>query len=380
MVWRKDNYKNIPDLPDISKVSEEIPAVSKYLEAFRLPDAFKQAEIDTLPVIDITGRIVGIVSEYDLAKILPEWSFEEQSYRHNVLVSEIMTKDVWTEEENTSIKDLLSSIHEMHIRVIPIVDENGRYTGSSITRTAMISFLTRMVKPRSIGGLATPLGVYMTDGIHQAGSKNPGLLLTGVALGFISFIVMLITSFIFNYMNPPLTIVLLLQLTIFILILRFTPFSKIHAAEHQTIHAIEKGLPLNLETVRMQPREHKRCGTNIMVLLVGIQLIILLSAELRVLNPFLYFLFLVFSLLVVFSNYRKLGMWIQKHLTTSKANDFQIKNGIKVGEELLKMHKDDTTTGSPGFIQKVWNMGIIQILLTFFLTLTLLNKLLTVMW
>ena len=370
MKWfKKIDYGNIPKLPTIDEISMELPAVSQYLEAFRLPDVFKSMEIDTLPVIDIKGRIVGIVSEYDLAKILPEWSLEEESYMLNVKVEDIMTREVWAETKNTNIEKLFSSLHHMHKRVIPIVDEDGVYTDYSITRNALVTYLTRRVKPRSIGGLATPLGVYMTDGVHQAGSKNLGLVLAGFALGTIAIAVQLISAFIFNYIKPPYFLLLCFQLAIFVLILRITPLAKYHAAEHQTIHAIEKGLPLTIESVKRQPRPHKRCGTNIMILLVGIQIVLLLSIEASKINTFSQFLFLVIGIVFVFSYWKQAGMWIQQYLTTAPASDKQIQNGIQAGEELLKMHKKDISPRPPGLLEKIWNMGLIQVFLSFIFVL-----------
>jgi CBS domain-containing protein len=368
MTWiNKNDNKNIPELPSIDKISTEIPSVSEYLDAFRLPMAFKQAESDTLPVIDVTGKIVGIVSEYDLAKLLPEWSFEEGSYKHQITVKDIMTKDVWTEPEHTNIKNLLSQVHEMHIRVIPIVDNDGRYTGRSITRTDLISYLTRMVKPLSIGGLATPLGVSMTDGQNLAGPGQLGFVLTGVSFAVIIVLIQVITGILFGFIKVNYFIVIFTQLFLFIIILRLTPFSRYHAAEHQTIHAIEKGLPLTVETVRMQPRPHKRCGTNLLVLLVGIQFILLLSLPLSRFGPFFQFVFMIAGFLIIFSNWRKAGMILQKYFTTAPASDKQIQNGINVGEKLLKKHKENLDPNPPDFFQKIWNMGLIQILFSFLL-------------
>lgn len=378
MKWfEKKIPDKIPELPDIDEISEEIPAISEYLDAFRLPEVFSRAESDVLPVIDTKANITGIVSEYDLAKVLPEWSFEDESYRFKVKVSDIMTKEVWTEPEHTNIKELLSSVHKMHTRVIPVVDKNGKYTGKCITRTALISFLTGMVKPRTLGGLATPLGVYLTDGRHRTGAGNAGLILTGVAFAGIIIPIQLITGLIFNYMPVPEAFILFIQLVLFILVLKITPLSKYHAAEHETIHAMEKGLPLTVETVRMQPRPHRRCGTNIMVLLIGIQFVILLSYELTILKtPFAQFLFLIIGLLLVFSGWKKSGMWIQEYFTTSPASDSQIMNGIKAGEELLKKHKEDLNPKPVNFFEKIWNMGIIQILGSFLFTLWVFNYIL----
>lgn len=375
MKWFDKYVKgNAPALPSIDEISNPVPAISEYFEAYRLPAAFRQAEIDTLPVIDVEGRIIGIVTEYDLAKIMPEWSFEDNSYRHNVLVSEIMTRNVWTETMETSVEDLLMKLHEMHTRVIPVLNSDGLYSGRCIKRSELISYLTGRVKPQSIGGLATPLGVYMTDGRHQAGPKNLGLVLTGVAFAFMVFVIELVLGFVYNYVSIPTFLAVFVELALFVGLLRLTPLVRYHAAEHQTINAIEKGLPLIPETVRMQPRPHRRCGTNIMVLLIGIQVVLMLaSAFSQMKMVYLQFISLVFGFMFVFSNWRKVGMWVQQYITTARAGDKYIMSGIKAGEEILKLHKEDPNPRAPGLMEKVWNMGLFQILVSFFVTMWLLG-------
>ena len=379
MKWIFKNRK-VPTLPSLEDISVEIPAISEYLDASKLPDAFKQADIDTLPVIDISGKITGIVSEFDLAQLLPEWSFEEESYRYSIPVKDIMIKDVWTETRAANIRELLSKIHTLHTRVIPIVDDNGAYTGKSITRSAVIYYLAGLIKPRSIGGLATPLGVYMTDGRNSSGPGNPGLILTGVVFGVMVFLIQEFLALINSFIKFPSIIQQLIELALFILMLRLTPLVKYHAAEHEAIHAIEKGLPLSIETVRMQPRPHRRCGTNIMVLLAGILLLINTSFSIFPGNTLSAFLFVTVGYLFLISNWRKIGMWIQEYLTTAKADDKHILSAIKAGEELLKKHKEDTNPKNPGLLDKIWSMGLIQILVSFIFTLSILSNFSPHLW
>lgn len=374
MVWYKKTEKKLPDIEEVSSI---IPPISKYLEAYRLTEAFKEAENDTLPVINAEGKIVGIVSEYDLAQLLPEWSFEEESYKLNITVEDIMTTNVWTETAHTNIEDILENVHEMHTRVIPVVDNDERYTGYCITRSLLISYLTKMVKPSSIGGLATPLGVYLTDGIHSAGAFGSlGFITLGIVFAFISITAQSLTAFISSYIQLSNLPSVLIQLFLFVLILRFSPLVKYHAAEHQTIHAIEKGLPLTLNTVRMQPRPHKRCGTNLVILIVGIQLLIIVSAESFFRNSPLNFIILVFGFMFIFTYWKKIGMWMQQHLTTAPASDKQIQNAINAGEDLLKKHKADTSVRTPGFLNKIWKMGLLQIIVSFLITMWVFNTLL----
>ena len=49
-----------------------------------------------------------------------------------------------------------------------------------------------------------------------------------------------------------------------------------HGAEHKCINCIEHGLPLTVENVRISSRQHKRCGTSFLFLVLAISIIMLL--------------------------------------------------------------------------------------------------------
>lgn len=49
-----------------------------------------------------------------------------------------------------------------------------------------------------------------------------------------------------------------------------------HGAEHKCINCIEHGLPLTVENVRISSRQHKRCGTSFLFLVLAISIILLL--------------------------------------------------------------------------------------------------------
>ena len=60
-----------------------------------------------------------------------------------------------------------------------------------------------------------------------------------------------------------------------------------HGAEHKCINCIEHGLPLTVENVRKSSRQHKRCGTSFLYLVLAIRIVLLLlirvdSAVMRV--------------------------------------------------------------------------------------------------
>ena len=55
-----------------------------------------------------------------------------------------------------------------------------------------------------------------------------------------------------------------------------------HGAEHMTIHAWEAGRPLTVASVRESPKEHARCGTSLLVVLVAVALLVFLAFDLLV--------------------------------------------------------------------------------------------------
>jgi len=48
-----------------------------------------------------------------------------------------------------------------------------------------------------------------------------------------------------------------------------------HGAEHKTIFCYEKGLPLTVENVRIQPRQHPRCGTSFLFVVMLTSILVL---------------------------------------------------------------------------------------------------------
>ena len=52
-----------------------------------------------------------------------------------------------------------------------------------------------------------------------------------------------------------------------------------HGAEHKCINCIEHGLPLTVDNVRASSKEHKRCGTSFMLLVMCISILLLMLVQ-----------------------------------------------------------------------------------------------------
>jgi uncharacterized protein YqhQ len=126
-----------------------------------------------------------------------------------------------------------------------------------------------------------------------------------------------------------------------------------HGAEHKTVFTWEAGLPLTVENARPQPRQHPRCGTSFLmvVMLVSIALFSVIKFDSLVYN-FLVRLALVplvagLSYEIIRLSARKEsgwffklitrpGVWLQ-NITTQEPDDQQLEVAIEALKESLKL-------------------------------------------
>src|SRR6185436_1575944 len=126
-----------------------------------------------------------------------------------------------------------------------------------------------------------------------------------------------------------------------------------HGAEHKTVFTWEAGLPLTVENARPQPRQHPRCGTSFLmvVMLVAIVLFSVIKFDSLLFN----FLIRIALMPVVagisyeiirlsakkeggfvFKFITKPGVWLQ-NLTTKEPDDKQLEVAIEALKESLKL-------------------------------------------
>ena len=133
-----------------------------------------------------------------------------------------------------------------------------------------------------------------------------------------------------------------------------------HGAEHKTVFTWEAGLPLTVENARPQPRQHPRCGTSFLmvVMLVAIILFSVIKFDSLVLN-FLIRLALMpvvagISYEIIRLSAKKESSWIFKlmtrpgvwlqNITTQEPDDKQLEVAIEALKESLKL---EPQTGEP---------------------------------
>ncbi len=241
-----------------------------------------------------------------------------------------------------------------------LADSDGVPLGV-ITTARLIAGAESPTEGRRIGGMATPFGVYLTDGRVSGGAGGWALVAAGAAL-FSMFLLAAVAETVLRQTllaawagadwYPAAAQAGVAAL--FLLILRLSPIAGIHAAEHKVVHAVEQGEPLRLEIVRRMPREHPRCGTNLAVgavIFLGI-----FDSSLPVESD----LKLLLGAVMALSLWQPLGRLAQRYGTTRPPNDRQILSGIRAGEELLKRMGSPNRRRKPG--QAILASGILHIL------------------
>ncbi len=116
-----------------------------------------------------------------------------------------------------------------------------------------------------------------------------------------------------------------------------------HGAEHKCINCIEHGLELNVANVRKSSKEHKRCGTSflLIVMLISIVFFMFVRVDSKILRLVIRLLLIPVIAGVSYEFIRfagrydnwfvnlisKPGLWMQR-LTTSEPDDDMIEVGI----------------------------------------------------
>ncbi len=334
----------------------------------RAAEYMRSSGLTELPVVS-NYRVMGLVKESAVICALADGDPIEISGHP---VSTILNEASVCANPFMSVDQVAEMMKDHDIQVAPVVDTYGNYLGI-ITRRDVLSVLMQTLRPPVIGGMATPLGVYLTSGSYRAGAGDLGLFLSGAMLVLMNFAsvwivtggVWLIDHFtrlpMMAILNSPPTntfhwmdilgyVLRALPILIFFFLFRILPLSGYHAAEHQVVNAIEHGEPLKPANVAVMPRVHPRCGTN---LIAAVILFMTVS------SAFSSDVAIMIALFVLIFAWRNIGGFFQYYITTKAPNSRQIANGIKTGQSLLEQFREN-----PGFQvtqkQRIWNTGMPQ--------------------
>lgn len=337
-------------------------------EATVAASRLQQTHLPALPVVD-RDLLIGLVSERALIGLLADGQGSPG------ITCRALALPAVTVSLSTSLREVTRLLQREGVEVVVAVDDEGAYCGL-ISRRRVVEAVEDLRRPRPVGGLATPVGVHLVSATQRGGVGDGALVLTGVVVYLLALAARWTTLLLLAlvsadpaavaaaHLSPvlerigavaaPGALSGAMQLVLFLTFLRLSPLAGYHSGEHQTVHAIERGLPLTYENVRRMPRAHRRCGTNLVVLL-GVVAFVALAIN----DGWPLLMWLVPAVAVLYS-WRPLGMWVQDVFTTKPASPRQIGAGIAAAEMLLARHQSESGRRAPWW-RRVWNRGFLQV-------------------
>lgn len=294
------------------------------------------------------------------------------------------------------VEEALALLEQSPGGMVPVVSpETGRIVGL-LSRPDPVP-AARLPVPR-LGGMATPLGVYLTDGVSGGGAGFWGLFLSGLMLAGLGVIAQVLAQ---GVMQAPAFGAALggtllarlgpagaawlgqlarwealpaLSLGLVFCALRLTPLAGTHAAEHQVVHCLERGQPLVPECVQVMPRVHPRCGTNIVAGFALFHLVFLAVFAWAQAADYGLFdavtLGLVAAAPVSLALWRRVGGWVQQWLATRPATPAQIGSAIFAARQVLARRAERPAQVRFAVARRVWAMGLPALLLGYFALLS----------
>jgi len=363
--------------PSIRQFRSYVEPLAPTDTAGRAVELVRRAANGTAPVV-AGEAVVGLVSEAELLRLVaPDatgWTTTASEAVRTQPVDSLMSRDVLLLPDWYPLRQAAALMQSRSLEAVAVVTETGAYCGM-LSRRTLIEALANTLRPASVGGMATPLGVYLSTGHHRAGASDLGLFLTGASMfalmslghwalfaGVWSLDQLTGSHFSEIFLSPVLAsfrgmpalawVFELLLTAVFLLLIRAAPLSGYHAAEHQVVHALERGDRLDRDIVRRMPRPHPRCGTNLAALLM---LFFFILAHSR--SPVV----LLAALALLLPFWRRVGMRLQQHFTTKPASDKQLDNGMRAGAEILAKYHQNAAYQAPWW-QRVWYMGMLQVI------------------
>lgn len=310
--------------------------------------------VQVLPVVS-SYVLVGAVSERSLLQALAdgaEYSAAIENYLHREPATILNT---------ISGSEALRKMHDNGLDWIIVVDQNREPVGILTPSRFVVKEPDRTFKGR-VGGMATPYGVYLTNGVVSGGPNKWALVVTGAIMSLLfhlsATLVLLVQNNLPNSLqHNPITETAsqLLWMFLFFVGLRSLPLAGTHGAEHMVVHALERGEELLPDVVKRMPRVHPRCGTNLavgaMVFLGVFSITAIKDEQLR----------LLLAILLTVILWQPLGSLFQLFVTTKPPTDSQVKDAIRAAEQ-LKQTQNTAISRPANIFMRLLMSGMFQVM------------------
>ena len=313
----------------------------------------RESSIGAVPITE-NGEYIGAVTQEGLAQAIGD------DKNLNSPIADLLRQFPSIEPYATAAEALRLMSSSCSAGVF-IVDDRGHVAGL-VTPSDLVSTDSKPEPPSMVGGMATPFGVYLTTGSASAGATGFALVTTGMTLFGLYLAGNYVTGLVETHYGESIpemyrpSIFAIMPVAALLLSMRMLPISGTHGAEHQVVHALERGEPLVPEVIRRMPRVHPRCGTN---LAVAASLFLGLYSWNYSPDEKLRLLVAIIATAIL---WKPIGNFLQQFLTTRTPNKRQLESGLSAARELLERHAS-FGVASPTFLQRIWNSGAIHVMI-----------------
>ena len=367
-------------IADLRDVVRHTPPLAPDDSAARAVRIMRKHGVPAVLVSD-GNRLVGMVTEADVSALAAAAPEAKAALRSTPVVG-IMQPVPVVAFEDQEVAAVSGALAARPAPAIAVAATDGRYLGLLLPRDMLAAMAGEPVVP-PIAGLATPLGVYLTTGALRAGAGDLALAATGASLMVLNLLSLGLVeglARLLSHLSPAsaaqaassgaiavasIVAAYALQVAIFLVLLRVSPLTGTHAAEHMVVRAVEEGEDLVAEKVRQMPRVHPRCGTNLMALVVLVVIGYQLLSSVRRISPEAQVFALVLLVMLVALSWRRLGAGLQRWITTKRPSDRQLARAIAAGEELLAKVQARPSAGARP-VRRIWHTGFVQVAAGFF--------------
>ena len=133
-----------------NRMSKDLITAGPEMTIFDAKNLMTEKKIRHLPIVDGSGKLLGIVSDRDMRDAMPSTLLKKPDYDLTLSkigshqVEDIMTRNPITIYAYYTIQDTLLVMQKKKVGALPVVDEEGYLTGILSTRDLLAAFVNIM--------------------------------------------------------------------------------------------------------------------------------------------------------------------------------------------------------------------------------------------
>ncbi len=147
---------------------------------FEASEIMKREGVQRLPVLDMSGNLVGIVSEKNIINASPNGKLSMVEFAHQLSllkVGDVMSREVITVYTDDPIEQAARKMCDQDVSILPVIDYNGKLVGV-VTRSDLFKLLLELFGTRHYGvrvcfSIKDRPGVVATvsEALHKLGAN-----------------------------------------------------------------------------------------------------------------------------------------------------------------------------------------------------------------